>query len=100
MLVIHATFPIDADSRDEALDLITSLAEQSRDEDGVIDYRVATDIENPNVFRFFERYENEPAFEAHAETEHFREFEEALPELLADEHQELSTVLQAQRPSY
>ncbi|WP_435178754.1 putative quinol monooxygenase [Halorussus sp. AFM4] len=85
MLVVHAIFPIDPDSHDEALDLITSLAEQSRDEDGVIDYRVATDIDDSNVFRFFEQYEDEAAFEAHAETDHFQEFEEALPDLLAGE---------------
>jgi quinol monooxygenase YgiN len=85
MLVVHATFPIDPDSRDEALDLIEPLAEQSRQEDGIIDYRVATDIDDSNVFRFFEQYEDGAAFEAHSETDHFREFEEALPELLADE---------------
>lgn len=85
MLVVHATFPIDPDSRDEALDLIDSLAERSRREDGVVDYRVATDIDDSNVFRFFERYEDEAAFEAHAETDHFQEFERALPDLLAGE---------------
>lgn len=85
MLVVHAAFPIDPDSRDEALDRIESLAEQSRREDGVIDYRVAADVDDSNVFRFFERYEDEAAFEAHAETDHFQEFEDALPDLLAGE---------------
>ena len=83
MLVIHATFPVDPDSRDEALEHARTLAERSRDEDGVIDYRVTTDAEDPNVLRFFERYEDEAAFGAHAETEHFQEFEAALPDLLA-----------------
>lgn len=85
MLVVHATFPIDPDSRDEALDLIESLAERSRDEDGIIDYRVATDIDDPNRFRVFEQYEDEAAFDTHAETEHFESFEAALPDLLAGE---------------
>ncbi|NEU58747.1 putative quinol monooxygenase [Halorussus sp. MSC15.2] len=85
MLVVHATFPIDPDNRGEALDLIESLAEDSRQEDGVIDYRVATDIDDSNLFRFFEQYEDEAAFEAHAETDHFEEFERALPDLLAGE---------------
>jgi len=83
MLIVHATFPIAPDRRDEALDQIETLAEQSRGEDGVVDYRVATDVEDPNMFRFFERYEDEAAFGAHAETDHFQEFEAALPDLLA-----------------
>jgi quinol monooxygenase YgiN len=83
MLIVHATFPIDPDRRDEALDQIETLAEQSRGEDGVVDYRVAADVEDRNVFCFFERYEDEAAFGAHAETDHFQEFEAALPDLLA-----------------
>ena len=37
------------------------------------------------MFRFFERYEDEAAFDAHAETDHFQEFAAALPDLLAGE---------------
>lgn len=85
MLVIHATFPVDPDSREDALELTRELAEQSRAEDGNVDYRVTTDIDDPNLFRFFERYEDESAFGAHAETDHFQEFEAALPDLLAGE---------------
>lgn len=82
MIVVHATFPIESDSREEALELVRSVAEQSRAEEGIIDYRVATDVDDPNVFRFIEQYENETAFGAHTETDHFKEFEAALPDLL------------------
>lgn len=85
MLVVHATFPIDSDSRERALELIETLADRSRQEDGVIDYRVAADVDDPNLFRFFEQYENEDAFGAHSETDHFQEFESELPGLLAGE---------------
>ncbi|MFY4814757.1 putative quinol monooxygenase [Haloarcula sp. AONF1] len=85
MLGVHAEFPIDPEKRDEALDLIRELVEQSRAEDGVIDYQVATDIDDPNLFRFTEQYEDEAAFGAHAETDHFETFESALPDLLAGE---------------
>jgi quinol monooxygenase YgiN len=57
------------------------LAEHSRAEDGIIDYRVNTDIDDPNLFRFVEQYESEVAFGARVETDHFGEFEAALPEL-------------------
>lgn len=54
MIVLHATFPLDQANRDEALDLIGDLVEQSQAEDGMIDYRAATDVLDPNVVRFFE----------------------------------------------
>ncbi|MDF9745140.1 putative quinol monooxygenase [Natrinema salsiterrestre] len=85
MIVIHASFPIDSDSRDEALDLIEDLVSESQQEDGIIDYRAATDVTDPNVVRFFEQYEDEEAFVAHTQTDHFQELEAALPELLAGE---------------
>lgn len=83
MIVIHATFPLDPAKRDEALDRIEDLVEQSRAEDGMIDYRAAIDVSDPNVVRFFEQYEDEAAFEAHSRTAHFEEFEAVLPTLLA-----------------
>jgi quinol monooxygenase YgiN len=85
MLVVRATFPIDPDRHDESLELIKTLAEHSNEEEGVIDYQVATDVDDPNIFRFFEQYEDEAAFEAHAKTDHFQEFEASLPDLLAGE---------------
>ncbi|WP_121821084.1 putative quinol monooxygenase [Halostella salina] len=85
MIVLHASFPIDPDKREEALDLIEDLVEQSQAEDGMIDYRATTDVNDPNVVRFFEQYEDEAAFEAHTQTDHFQEFEAALPDLLAGE---------------
>ena len=85
MLVVHATFPIDPDQREEAVDHMKTLAEQSREEDGIIGYRVAADVDDENLFRFFEQYDDEAAFGAHAESKHFAEFAEVLPELLAGE---------------
>lgn len=83
ILVVHATFPIEPEHRDEAMDAIRELAEASRAEEGVLDYRVAADVEDESLVRFFERYEDEAAFGAHAESAHFERFETALPEYLA-----------------
>lgn len=85
MLVVHAEFPIDPEKREKALDAVRELAKRSRAEDGVIDYQVATDIDDPNLFRFTERYEDEKAFSTHTETDHFGTFETTLPDLLAGE---------------
>ena len=83
MLVVHASFPVDPDQREAALETIRDLAEQSRAEDGMIDYRAATDVDDENVVRFFEQYEDEEAFAAHTQTDHFREFQVALGDWLA-----------------
>ncbi|WP_226481679.1 putative quinol monooxygenase [Natrinema amylolyticum] len=83
MIVIHASFPIDPDRREEGLELIDDLVAESQQEAGVLDYRAATDVADPNVVRFFEQYEDEAAFGAHAQSDHFQEFSAALPDLLA-----------------
>ncbi|ELZ58349.1 MULTISPECIES: putative quinol monooxygenase [Halorubrum] len=85
MLVVHAAFPIDPDRIDEALDHAETLVAESNREEGVIDYRAARDVENGATLRFFERYEDAEAFEAHSGTDHFEAFEAALPDLLAGE---------------
>ncbi|EMA38886.1 putative quinol monooxygenase [Halococcus hamelinensis] len=85
MLVVHASFPVDPDHRDDALELIPDLVAGSRAENGVIEYRATTDVTDPNVIRFFERYEDEDAFAAHGRSDHFETFEESIGDLLADE---------------
>jgi len=85
VIVLHATFPIDPERREDALDLADHLVEESNREDGVIDYRAAVDVQDENRIRFFEQYEDEAAVEAHENSDHFQRFEEALPELLAGE---------------
>ena len=85
MIVIHATFPVDPDERERAVEHMQKLAEHSREEDGILEYEVAADIDDENLFRFTEQYEDEAAFGAHSQTDHFGEFAELLPEFLAGE---------------
>ncbi|GAA0518968.1 Quinol monooxygenase YgiN [Halorubrum aquaticum] len=85
MIVLHAVFPIASERLDEALDHAETLVEESNEEDGTIEYRAATDVEDGTTLRFFEQYEDAAAFEAHTETDHFKAFEAALPDLLAGE---------------
>jgi quinol monooxygenase YgiN len=82
MIVVHASVPVDPERREEALDRVEDLLAETRAEEGVIDYRAATDLDDSNVVRFFERYEDEAALEAHVESDHYREWMDALPNLL------------------
>jgi len=88
MIVVHAALQIDPDRREAALDAVEELVGQTREEAGVIEYVATTEVANPNVVRFVEQYEDEAALEAHNESEHYREFEAQLPELL-DSDQDL-----------
>ncbi|GGM67270.1 quinol monooxygenase YgiN [Halarchaeum rubridurum] len=85
MIVVHATFPIDPSRREEALDLARDVVAASTEEPGVVDYRAAVDVEDENVLRFVERYEDAAAVEVHEESEHFRAFAASLPDVLAGE---------------
>ena len=86
MLVVHAEVPVDPDHREEALDHVQRLVEASQAEEGVIEYRAATDLSDPNLVRIVERYEDADAFESHIETDHFREeFEQAILDMLGGE---------------
>lgn len=85
MIVMHAEMAVDPDSREEALDLMRDLAEQSRAEDGVVDYRVVTDVEDPNVVRVMEQYEDDDAVQAHMSSDHFESFQMDIAAHLAGE---------------
>jgi quinol monooxygenase YgiN len=83
MIVLNASIPIAPDSRDAAIEAATELAQHSREEDGVIDYRVALDIEDDVTLRVFEQYEDDEAVESHMGSDHFEAFQGKIPEFVA-----------------
>ena len=85
MILMLAEMPIASDSKEAALDLCEELAEQSRAEDGVVDYRVTTDIEAPNTVRVIEQYDDGAAVDAHMSSDHFESFQAAIAPHLAGE---------------
>jgi quinol monooxygenase YgiN len=80
MIVLNATIPVDPDSREQAVEAATDLAQASREEDGVVDYRVTADLEDENVIRIFEQYADDDAVNAHMESDHYKAFESQVPE--------------------
>jgi quinol monooxygenase YgiN len=75
-IVQYAIIPIDPDARDEAMAALTELGEASREEAGVVEYRVTTDVDDENTVRIFEEYADEDAVNAHMTSEHFEAFQE------------------------
>jgi (4S)-4-hydroxy-5-phosphonooxypentane-2,3-dione isomerase len=58
---------------ERAAQLVRRLGEASRQEPGVIHYIAHRDSENERVFLIYEQYRDKAAFEAHGQTEHFKE---------------------------
>lgn len=66
---------------------VKKLAGPSKAEPGVLVYQAHRDPENPNVFFFYEQYTDADAYQAHVDSDHFKEygFGDAIPRLEARE---------------
>lgn len=85
MIIIHSEVPVKPDSRTAAIELLEGIAERSRAESGVIDYRVTSDLEDPNTLRIIEQYEDKPAQQSHESSDHVATFQQEMEQHLADE---------------
>ncbi len=63
---------------------LEKLIEETRKEEGCIDYILHKDIEDENVFIFYENWKNIKALEDHAKTSHFLSFVEKTKDLVVD----------------
>ncbi|OJU80373.1 MAG: antibiotic biosynthesis monooxygenase [Solirubrobacterales bacterium 70-9] len=68
---------------------LTNLTEPSRAEPGNLAYVVHRDPEDARRFVIYEQYADEAAYQAHAESEHFRRFgkEDGIPRLSSRERE-------------
>ena len=69
---------------DKLLEVLQSLVAPSRAEEGCITYDLHQDVENENLFMFYEVWESESHFEAHGKTKHFLDATGQFPELTSD----------------
>ena len=78
MIVLLSEVPVSSTTRAAAAEILREMAVRSREEPGVIDYRVTRDLEQPDTFRIVERYEDAAAVEAHESSSHLEEFQRAI----------------------
>jgi quinol monooxygenase YgiN len=92
--VVTATWTAREGEEERVLRAIENLVEPSRAERGCLYYQPCRDPENARVFFIFELYEDEAAYKAHGESEHFRRFglEEAIPLLESRERRFYTTI--------
>ncbi len=81
--VVAATWTANEGSEEVVLDAIRRLTPISREEPGNRFYQAYRDPAEPRVFHLFEIYDDEAAYKAHGESEHFQQigFGEAIPVL-------------------
>jgi quinol monooxygenase YgiN len=71
-LAITATWEAREGEADIVADILARFAPMAREEIGVKLFLVHRGVANPAQFLFYELFEDEPAFAAHQQTEHFR----------------------------
>jgi quinol monooxygenase YgiN len=81
--VVSAVWTVKPGKEDFVRDVIRQLTPPSRAEPGCRFYQPHADPAEPRVFRLFEIYDDEAAYKAHAESEHFQRLAlgQAIPEL-------------------
>jgi (4S)-4-hydroxy-5-phosphonooxypentane-2,3-dione isomerase len=85
MFALYVSLKIKPDQRDKFLaaaedDSICSV----RDEPGCLRFDVLQDQEDPNHFFFYEVYQDDAAFQAHAQAPHFARWRAAAAEVLTE----------------
>lgn len=85
MIIVHGTFPVKADYREEALDVMKRMSVASRTEDGCISYEFYVGLSDTNTLLLFQEWDCVDSLQAHFETDHMEEFLKILPDILDGE---------------
>jgi quinol monooxygenase YgiN len=71
-LAVMATWEAREGEADAVADILVRFAPKAREESGVKLFLVHRGVANPAQFMFYELFDDEAAFAAHQQTEHFR----------------------------
>jgi autoinducer 2-degrading protein len=85
MLALHVTVRVKPTERERFLAVIEDDAISSvRDEPGCLRFEVLQDLQDHDVYYFFEVYRDEAALDAHTQTPHYARWREASQVVLAE----------------
>lgn len=92
--VVTATWTVTEGNEEVVLDSLKKLTPASRAESGCQYYQAYHDPAEPRVFRLFEVYDDEAAYQAHGASDHFTEYGQgqAIPVLENRERAFYSTI--------
>jgi len=83
MIVVAAMLKATDGKGDELEQAFKKLVPKVLNDPGTIVYTVHRNIDDPNKFLVYEKYESREALQAHSQTEHFKEFGRAIRGMLA-----------------
>lgn len=72
MVVLIAKSVVYAEKRETFLELAKKLVQESRKEQGCLQYDLVTDTKEKNVYYFIEKYTDDVALQAHQASAHFQ----------------------------
>jgi quinol monooxygenase YgiN len=87
MLMLAGSIRVPLDKLDAARPVIARMIEASRAEEGCLGYSFAEDLLEPGLIRIFEIFRDEAAQQAHAASQHMKDWRAAWPELGIGERQ-------------
>ena len=92
--VVSATWTAQPGQEGIVLDAIEKLTPRSREEPGNSFYQAFQDPAEPGIFRLFEIYDDEEAYAAHGDSDHFQQYAlgQAIPVLAARERAFFQTI--------
>ncbi|MGM0751713.1 MAG: putative quinol monooxygenase [Bacillota bacterium] len=73
-IVITAVLKAKSGSEGELEKALQQVIQPSREEDGCIQYDLHQSTEDPGVFVFYERWENEASLKAHIQSAHYQTY--------------------------
>ena len=83
--VVVARVKVKDGKAEDFLKIALPLVDATHGEDGNLFYEVYRSPRDSNIFLFYEEYANDSAFDVHANSEHFKKFAAAVPEIIAEE---------------
>ena len=83
ILIVYARIEAKKDKVDFVKSEVMKLVEPTRNEKGCIQYILHQDVERPEVFIFFEKWEDDAACELHMKNSHSLKFVTAINKFVA-----------------
>ena len=79
MIIVHGTFPIKPELRDEALGAARTMADATREEPGCVSYEFYVGLSDPDTLMLFQEWQSMEALMDHFDTPHMAVFVRELP---------------------
>jgi len=83
-IVLIARLKVKKNSVEAAKNAALAIIEDSRTEDGCLNYDLHQQIDDETVFIWHETWENKAAIEAHGSSEHFKSFSTEIKDLVEE----------------